>query len=297
MAALALLASGANQAIQAAGGTGGEPNIIGIDVKIDDNGDTVPDNTQSTLGTINTCIEVATDDTFQVDVFLDDVPTGQDFSSQNFYLNFDNTKLDCTACDHSASLVLLAKTAGSSLYEVCGAGTGYLNSIVMDTSTPPADFAEQPGDLAVLARFTCQATASGLTSLNLSDSAIVLGNSGGANFYASDIDQVWDDNYTPTYGQVAIDEACPGADTDGDGIPDAEDNCPTDYNPAQTDSDGDGIGDACDSTPFFPVGGVAELPDISDSAGRNYVAIAALAAAVVLALSAGAWYARRRWLA
>jgi len=44
-----------------------------------------------------------------------------------------------------------------------------------------------------------------------------------------------------------------------------------------------------------PVGGVAELPDASGSAGRNYIPLAALAAALV-ALSAGGWYARRRLL-
>lgn len=35
-------------------------------------------------------------------------------------------------------------------------------------------------------------------------------------------------------------------DSDGDGIPDAMDNCPHVYNPDQQDSDGDGIGDACE---------------------------------------------------
>lgn len=34
-------------------------------------------------------------------------------------------------------------------------------------------------------------------------------------------------------------------DSDGDGIPDAYDNCPYVYNPDQKDSVGDGIGDAC----------------------------------------------------
>ena len=36
-----------------------------------------------------------------------------------------------------------------------------------------------------------------------------------------------------------------GPDTDGDGIPDTTDNCPTVYNPGQTDNNGDGHGDAC----------------------------------------------------
>jgi hypothetical protein len=48
-----------------------------------------------------------------------------------------------------------------------------------------------------------------------------------------------------------------GADRDGDGIPDAKDNCPGVFNPIrpmddgeQPDADGDGIGDACDKCPF-----------------------------------------------
>jgi uncharacterized repeat protein (TIGR01451 family)/CSLREA domain-containing protein len=39
------------------------------------------------------------------------------------------------------------------------------------------------------------------------------------------------------------------ADSDGDGIPDALDNCPTTPNPDQLDTDGDGVGDACDNCP------------------------------------------------
>ncbi len=40
--------------------------------------------------------------------------------------------------------------------------------------------------------------------------------------------------------------AGPSNDLDGDGIPNARDNCPTVPNPMQEDSDGDGFGDACD---------------------------------------------------
>ena len=36
-------------------------------------------------------------------------------------------------------------------------------------------------------------------------------------------------------------------DSDGDGVDDVNDNCPSDPNPLQEDFDGDGDGDACDT--------------------------------------------------
>jgi hypothetical protein len=44
-------------------------------------------------------------------------------------------------------------------------------------------------------------------------------------------------------------------DADGDGVPDAQDNCPGDANASQLDTDGDGTGDVCDSTPGGDGGG------------------------------------------
>ncbi len=38
---------------------------------------------------------------------------------------------------------------------------------------------------------------------------------------------------------------CPDSDVDGDGVPDAQDNCPQVSNPDQSDSDANGVGDAC----------------------------------------------------
>jgi hypothetical protein len=46
---------------------------------------------------------------------------------------------------------------------------------------------------------------------------------------------------------IPVDEfGCP-LDSDGDGVYDHEDNCPTVYNAYQLDADGDGVGDACDN--------------------------------------------------
>lgn len=57
-----------------------------------------------------------------------------------------------------------------------------------------------------------------------------------------------DGNGTKRCDRGAFERACGGADSDGDGTPDACDNCPAVPNPDQRDSDGDGIGNGCDTS-------------------------------------------------
>lgn len=54
-------------------------------------------------------------------------------------------------------------------------------------------------------------------------------------------------------------------DTDGDGVEDSIDNCPTRLNPAQIDTDTDGVGNACDACPY--VADASQLDTDGDGLG------------------------------
>jgi hypothetical protein len=79
-------------------------------------------------------------------------------------------------------------------------------------------------------------------------------------------------NFSPTYCYAQLDVtvtagespcATEGGDSDGDGICDNKDNCPSVSNPDQKDSNGNGIGDACDG-PCAPEGGDSDGDGICD---------------------------------
>jgi len=101
-------------------------------------------------------------------------------------------------------------------------------------------------------------------TIDLSDligvSDVMVGSDG--NFYLTgSIDDIWSHqpNTLAYRHDMVVIGYSPGGDldTDGDGVPDGSDNCPTVANPNQTDTDGDGLGDACDD---FPSGRFADVP-------------------------------------
>ena len=67
------------------------------------------------------------------------------------------------------------------------------------------------------------------------------------------------------YAPFKISTAKCDDDADGDGIPNAADNCPSVFNPDQQDSVGDGVGDACRQPVMCDVdlNGQIDIDDIS----------------------------------
>jgi hypothetical protein len=181
------------------------------------------------LGTIDRCVEVhaASEDEFLVDVFVEGLPSGDSILGAGYDINFPDTVVKTIAQTHTDPLVNLLDQPGSSLMDV---GDG-----VPDTVSPHkvtvADmgYAEYnpPFSHGVLGRYTFKVlpgAPAGFYALTLSK--VGLGRDvppAGPIFdpgghYANEIDedadtvvdddQVWDGNFVPQYGIIAVDVAC-----------------------------------------------------------------------------------------
>jgi hypothetical protein len=75
----------------------------------------------------------------------------------------------------------------------------------------------------------------------------------------------WNNFVCHSYATLVLERALGGVcvDTDGDGICDADDNCPTEPNPGQEDGNGDGVGDVCQVPCDTDLNGVIDRTDIS----------------------------------
>lgn len=76
---------------------------------------------------------------------------------------------------------------------------------------------------------------------------------------------------TDNDGKVSIATALALASSDGDQMPDAVDNCPTEPNDSQSDYDNDGVGDVCDQEPGFEWQGADTNPPTSQAGPLNAV--------------------------
>jgi len=96
----------------------------------------------------------------------------------------------------------------------------------------------------------CDANDDGVVAGSLSDALHILNYLflGGPQPPAPFPECGFDDWISPVPGLSCGSSSCqpPAADADGDGIADADDNCPSTPNSEQFDLDGDGIGNACD---------------------------------------------------
>src|SRR3990172_2024311 len=70
--------------------------VVGIDMVPDDDGDTVADNTGTTLGVIDGCVQIAgtMDATFDIDTFIAAVPSDENLDAFNYQLYFGGTDND-----------------------------------------------------------------------------------------------------------------------------------------------------------------------------------------------------------
>jgi hypothetical protein len=223
--------------------------------------------TDCTIGSVQRCklVPNTAGTTFDVDVFVTGLTNG--FTAWNANVTFPdpNTAAKLTLTSHVAetdtSVNLITQSAGSSNMSASEA--------VPDP--PGSTEAGSPHHCGVTEGGTSEGVA--FTQGVLGRYQFTVGAGATSGYYGLTlpsvalsltdkdagtytVDEIWDYNHDPQYGIIALGVRCPG----------------------------------------IPVGGLAVLPEVSGSSTPNYIVLAGLAAAAVLAITAGGWHARRRWL-
>lgn len=166
-----------------------------------------------------------------------------------------NQDLSGVTVSFSTGSVPASLTGNSFSAEQCGLAGGINDALV--TASDQSGLSTQAS-----VQFTIDAGVTGDYTLHINAGHITWGNGyadcylafGTAEFTMRETDaggqqcQWVADNAPQCAGPVQACSSPPAPnDTDGDGIADSLDNCPSIANPDQSDSDGDGIGDACDT--------------------------------------------------
>jgi hypothetical protein len=241
--AAALVTTAAAALWSASSGQGTTQASPGVTIGVDVN---PAGNTATSLGPVESCISVATGDTFDVDIIVTDVT---DLFAWKVYFSYKPSVLNVVGCNVK---MFLADNPGSNVVSLSGAipnSTGLYQPGAVDIAEPPT----HDSGSGVLVRLTLKAVGPGLSpaTLPLIDTegdgtidegpfmtdlgANPIGDTNGDTFFDGSI----------LNAQVAVDRGCP-PDADADGWADEIDNCPFAPNTNQLDIDGDGQGNACD---------------------------------------------------
>ena len=224
-----------------AGGAAADPPVS---VGVDTSPYATPANQAMSLGTIERCTQVANGATFDVDIYVKDVPPMRAFAAT---FNYQAGVLRVEARNVQ---MFLAGSGGNVLDlsdpTVPPDTDGYYGVGAFDTTGP------HENGSGVLVRLTLKAVGTGV-----SPAALTMVN-------------LWDPDGTPIppvgpygffvgpilNGQIAVGQPCP--DTDHDTVPDTLDNCPLIANADQADADADGVGNVCDACPSTAPGSPAD---------------------------------------
>ena len=212
-----------------------------------------PNNGQNcTLGSIESCAQLPSGGgTVEFDVYLERFPLDENLEGGSYRIGErDDVPVGpVTAYTHTNPLVNLWAQPGSNMVDL----SDPLNTLVPSFDAIVAEFGaveyNPPFTHGTLGRYTIDTTGKPDDIYGLTLDSVILGRDVPPDgdlcdvYPGCDIKDAFDG-----FGLIAIGVPCPQpADTDGDTIPDAIDNCPLVDNPDQTDTDNGGIGDACDN--------------------------------------------------
>jgi hypothetical protein len=240
------------------------PVTVGFDM--DPTGNSCPGDglTNCTLGTIDTCKQVdvsVSPAALPIDVFLEALPPADSILGFGYTIDWGPPDfLDINTQTNTSPTVNLLAQQGGFFFDA--------SDVVPDTTPPhralvvdygPAEY-NPPYTHGALGR--CEVTVpmgtpTGLYGLTLGDLALARDVPPNGYLCVDYGCTVLDANSTPQYGLIAVNRTCPTSES---------------------------------------VGGIAELPHVPGSSRVDYAAQAGALATAVVTATAGAWYARRRWL-
>lgn len=219
-------------------------------------------NSALALGALQACRVITAGQIIDVDLYITGV---DDIASWEAYIKYNQSKLTITkpggsAQGNNARFLLQQAQASNNLQNtsenlpdvdnpgIYRVGAADLAVTPQYPDPDPIGFTHKSG---VLVRLQIQGLPGpgGFSTLQISPFSVGVGTVG--PFVKDSSGVIVGDNNADTFvdsvvngGIVVGAGTC--SDSDGDGVPDGNDNCPATYNPTQTNFDGDSQGDACD---------------------------------------------------